>query len=104
MKKNISKEVRVMDISLNLARVGNWTADSYDSKKTLIEVFLKQTEGYLEELKKQKLSSSIVPVIALFEKEFDKLRSEKGDNFDKYNWAERALTWANILQHKAKLA
>ncbi len=103
MNKKITKEIRVMDISLNLARVGDWTADSYETKKTLISIFLKQTEEYLKELKKQKISKQVLPVIVLFEKEFKRLLKDK-DQMNKEEWAERALTWANILQHRAKLA
>lgn len=96
--------IRIMDISLNLARLGNWTADNYDGKKTLIARFLLQTDSYLQELLKQPISNQVKPTLARFTKEFYKLNNEAIDDYNKYDWAERALTWANILQHRAKLA
>lgn len=96
--------IRIMDISLNLARVGNWTADNYDGKKTLIARFLLQTDGYLQELLKQPLSNQFKPTLKRFTKAFQILRNETVYESNKYDWAERALTWANILQHRAKLA
>lgn len=96
--------IRMMDISLNLARVGNWTADNYDGKKALILRFLVQTEQYLEELLNLPVSSEVKPTLERFTKVFHELRNESIENSNKYDWAERALTWANILQHRAKLA
>ena len=93
-----------MDISLNLARVGNWTADNYQEKKSLINRFLIQTDGYLQDLLKDPKSNDMKTVLISFEKEFRKLRNDVTHKFDEDEWAERALTWANILQHRAKLA
>ncbi len=96
--------IRMMDISLNLARVGNWTADNYDGKKTLILRFLVQTEQYLKELLNLPVSDEVKPTLERFAKAFYELRNENIHSLNKYDWAERALTWANILQHRAKLA
>ena len=104
MSKNISARERIMDISLNLARIGNWTADSYDEKKNLIARFISQTDDYIKEVSDKNLNADIKNIFDKFKKEFDNLKSEKIEDSNKHWWAERALTWANILQHRAKLA
>lgn len=60
--KEIPTNVIVMDISQNLARVGNWTADSFDEKKNLIERFLNQTSEYIDNLSKKKLPKELQTV------------------------------------------
>ena len=47
MKSPVNVKDRVMDISVNLARVANWAADSYEQKEKLINFFLEQTEAVL---------------------------------------------------------
>ena len=104
MSMNISARERIMDISLNLARVGNWTADSYDDKKNLIARLISQTDGYIKEVSQKNLNKDLTDVFEKFKKEFNNLKSEKVKDSNKHWWAERALTWANILQHRAKPA
>lgn len=96
--------IRIMDISVNLARIGNWTADNYDGKKHLIARFLIQTDGYLQELLRQPLPEEVKATMQKFSNEFHVLRNQSVHAENKDDWAERALTWANILQHRAKLA
>ena len=103
MRNSVAVRDRILDISVNLARVANWTADSYEEKQHLIKFFLDQTGDYLEELRKSKVSEEFRPVMTRFSREFEKLKSEKIQK-DKNWWAERALTWSNILTHRAKLA
>lgn len=101
---NVSNEIRIMDISLNLTRIGNWTADSYDLKKNLIQRFVLQTEEYVKEISEAHLSKEIKPLFQRFKHAFKQLQKEEITEQNKDLWAERALTWANILQHRAKLA
>lgn len=103
MKNSVNVNDRILDISVNLARVANWAADSYEQKQHLIKFFLDQTEDYLKEIRQSKVSGDFEPVLAKFIHEFGKLRKEKIQK-DKDLWAERVLTWANILTHRAKLA
>lgn len=100
----ISLQTRMMDISLNLARVGNWTADNYEQKRKLIHHFLTQTERYVQELNQLSLPHKTSKVLEKFQKEFFQLLTEKVTSTNKDIWAEKALTWANILQHRAKVA
>lgn len=96
--------IRMMDISVNLARVGNWAADNYDGRKNLIIKFLAQTEEYLKEVKQRSLPDDVKQTLLRFDKHFQQLKNEAVHPKNIYDWAEKALTWANILQHRAKLA
>lgn len=93
-----------MDISLNLCRIGNWAADGHEQKKDLIALFLKKTEECVQTFKHDGLTSDGKLMFFYFKKEFDKLRLEEITEKNNEWWAERALTWANILQHRAELA
>ncbi|HSX40907.1 MAG TPA: hypothetical protein VLF68_04840 [Candidatus Saccharimonadales bacterium] len=104
MRKAISAQDKILDISVNLARVGNWTADSYETKRKLIQFFIEQTNGYIKELDRYELSPDAQEVIDVFQNEYQRLLKEKVTDQNKDIWAEKMLTWANILTHRAKLA
>lgn len=95
-------DVQILNISVNLSRLSKWVYDGYEEKEELINRFLKQTESYLNDLDTQKISAEFKPTLERFKKEFTILKGSVKDQ-DKRNWAEKALTWANILQHRAKL-
>lgn len=95
---------QVLNISVNVARLSEWIADSYISRKPLIDIFIEQTENYLNDLSGQNISEGFKPTLKSFQIEFEKLKAGIEDEKDKLYWAERTLTWANILQHRAKLA
>lgn len=95
---------QVLNISVNMARIAYWTADSLDTKKQLIAKFMDQTTGFVVDLNHQNISKNFIPTLLRFKKEFAKLKSEKITEKNRLAWAEKALTWANILQHRAKLA
>ena len=97
-------EKQVLNISVNMARIAYWTADSLQTKKQLIGRFMEQTNGFLTDLKNQDISDKFIPTLERFKKEFNSLKSEEVNEENKLIWAERALTWANILQHRARLA
>lgn len=94
----------ILNISVNLARLSEWVMDSYQSKEELISKFLQQTEQYLFQLKGQKIKDNFQPTLDRFTNDFIKLKRQKINSKTKLAWAEKALTWANILQHRAKLA
>ncbi len=104
MSTTVSSKDRLLDIAMNLARIGNWTADAYAQKTALINRFMKQTNDYIHEVSSSQLSKEITPLFQRFKNEFEALQKEKITLQTKDIWAERALTWANILQHRAKLA
>jgi len=93
---------KILDISVNLARVSDWILSENEAKKKRVTQFLYQTKEILTGIDKNEVSSNFQPTLLSFQKEFKKLLSEK-DQKNKYDWAETALTWANILQHRSKL-
>ncbi len=97
----ISNKDKVMDISVNLARVSDWIFS--DNKKQRVDQFLGETEQFVADLSKENISDRFKPTFKQFKKEFKKLMDDRSTE-DKEEWAERALTWANILQHRAILA
>lgn len=101
--KEVPISVAVMDISQNLARIGNWTADSFDEKRSLIQRFLIQTQGYVENLSKRKMPKKLAEVFLRFKKEFSSFSVESFAK-NREEWAEKSLTWANILQNRASTA
>lgn len=103
-QSDLSLDKQILNIAVNMARLSEWIADSYINHKSLIDIFIKQTESYLDDLSNQNISEDFKPTLIRFQMEFGKLRNEIKNEKEKLYWAERALTWANILQHRAKLA
>lgn len=99
----LSTKDKILDISVNLARVSDWIFSDNLKRQARIDQFLDEIKKYLATIQKNKLSERFKPTFHDFEKEFGKLLRDRSTE-DKYDWAERALTWANILQHRAKLA
>lgn len=88
----------VLNIAVNLGRLSRWAEEG---KTARINQFLKDTEYYFQELEKTPKSNQFLPTFNKFKQTFQDLKQNR--SFDKY-WAEDALTWANILSHRAKLA
>ena len=103
MSPSVATRDRILDISVNLTRIGDWIADSFPEKKDLIKLFLNQTDYYLSQLKDAKVSQDLESVLEMFSSEFAKLKVAQIQK-DRDYWAEKALTWANILSHRAKFA
>ncbi len=97
-------KVQIMNIAMNMGRAGNWAADAPKDKKLLINRFIQETGKFLAELKQENLSEDFMPTYTQFSKNFSDLKSEQITKSNHLLWAEKALTWANILQHRAKLA
>ena len=95
-----SKDI-ILDISVNLARVSDWILD--EKKQRRVEQFLQETREFIAQLSKNNVSKRFYPTLTDFKKQFSQLWTDRHQK-DKEEWAERALTWANILQHRAKLA
>lgn len=95
---------QILNIAVNMARVSEWVATSNAHRQSLIDLFIKQTDNYLTDLSDQKISKGFKPTLKRFQIEFEKLKSGIASGGDRLYWAEQALTWANILQHRAKLA
>ena len=103
-QSDLPVDKQILNISVNMARLSEWIADSYFSHQSLIGIFIQQTENYLNDLLDQNVSDNFKPTLVRFQMEFERLKSEIKNEKEKLYWAERTLTWANILQHRAKLA
>lgn len=99
------RDVKIMDIAMNLARIGNWAADDYDRKKQRIDMFLRQTDGYLRDLDIAAYPPLTQRALTQCTQVFRTLRRRTPQDIDeRLRWAEDMLTWSNILTHRAKLA
>ncbi len=87
----------VLNIAVNMGRVSRW---AMEGKRARIILFLDETQNYLEQLEQAKVSTKFYPTLESFKVKFSKLKNNIELNDA---WAEDALTWANILQHRAKL-
>ena len=94
---------KILDISVNLARVSDWMLVDNESKQRRVDQFLDETKQYMSTIARSDVSIRFQKTFDGFVNEFKQLLKDRHQE-DKYDWAERALTWANILQHRAKYA
>lgn len=100
----VNTKQKILDIAMNLTRIGNWAADGFDTKQKRIETFLNQTDTYVCALSSIQFPSRFTPTINAFIPAFKRLSIEgktKPTNVDV--WAEKMMTWGNILTHRASL-
>ena len=87
-----------LNIAVNLGRLGRW---ALEGKEARIKQFLTETEDYLNQLEEAPKKARFSKTFESFKNGFNILRNDvRCDE----TWAENALTWANILTHRAKLA
>lgn len=87
-----------LNIAVNLGRLSRWASEG---KKNRIDQFLRETEDYLNKLELAPKSDQFNKTFLIFKQKFQALKNNR--SLDEI-WAEDALTWANILTHRAKLA
>lgn len=94
---------KILDIAMNLNRIGNWAADGYDLKRKRIITFLESTTQYIQDLEKASLLPKFRSTFDLFLEKYEILE-ETGieDPADPDKWAEDMMTWGNILTHRSK--
>lgn len=100
----MNNKAKIMDIAMNLNRVGNMAADDYEAKKEKIEMFLEETKEYIDSIDKSSFSPSFRTTFDTFLNEY--LLLEKKNlriNKDRFYWAEQMMTWGNILTHRVKI-
>lgn len=97
-------DMQILNISVNLARLSQWVFEGYSKRPELIEKFLKQTKNYLDDLELQTISEQFKPTLDRCKREFIEFKQQAMNEEKKLYWAEKTLTWANILQHRARLA
>lgn len=96
--------MKILDIAMNLNRVGNFAADGYNEKSKRIKTFLNQTSDYINSLSPNDLPDSIKKTYLNFLNQYKDLEKEgqTGPN-DELEWAEKMMTWGNILTHRSNL-
>lgn len=95
-------KMQILNISVNMARMGELVLKFGSSKLDLVNKFLDQTESYLEGLNSVKVSVAFKPTLTKFNEEFKKIRKQPIEENEKL-WGERAITWGDILQIRTKL-
>jgi len=95
---------KVLDIAMNLNRMGNWAADDYSGKRERIKTFLGNTTVHLRSLDNLAFPSPFAETFSDFTNVYSSLEKEglKGPE-DPMAWAEKMMTWGNILTHRSKL-
>ena len=100
----MNTKAKILDIAMNLTRIGNWAADGYQSKKKRIDIFLQQTSEYIESIDPAISNEPFGTIFKTFVDEYKRLQNSlKDKNFDELLFAEKMMTWGNILTHRAKL-
>lgn len=100
----MNNKAKILDIAMNLNRVGNFALDDYEKKKKRIGIFLEETNEYIDSIDKSSLSGSFRKTFEKFLKEYLCLEKENIKSHDeKLKWAEEMMTWGNILTHRAKI-
>ena len=100
----VTTKQQILDIAMNLNRMGNWAADGYETKQKRIKLFLDQTNGYIETINLATLPKQFAPTMRSFVLQYSSLIHEgKSKPPDIDVWAEKMMTWGNILTHRASL-
>ena len=95
---------KILDIAMNLNRIGNWAADDYTGKKEGIKTFLGNTTTYIQNVNHSSLPHSFAGTFTDFKKEYLLLEKEGLEGPKNIIvWAENMMTWGNILTHRSKL-
>ena len=93
---------KILDIAMNLNRIGNWAADDYYAKKKRIKMFLENTTKYLQQVDKIPHNSPFKKTFDRFMDEYPKLKEEGLEGPKKpLWWAEKMMTWGYILTHRS---
>lgn len=77
----MNNKAKILDIAMNLNRVGNLAFDDYDKKQKRISIFLKETNDYIGSIDRSSLSGSFKKTFDTFLRKYALLRSE---NISKY--------------------
>lgn len=87
---------KVMDIAMNLNRIGNWVADDFKANRKKINMFIEDTDGHISTL--DKFNNDFIDTWQNFMKAYPDMKNNPQDN------AENLMTWGNILTHRARFA
>jgi hypothetical protein len=99
---NMDPKQKILDIAMNLNRMGNWAADGYDERKARINTFLKSTSLYIRSLDKSLLPIGFLTTYNDFLKAYQTLeKTGLSGPKNPIEWAEDMMTWGNILTHRS---
>lgn len=87
-----------LNIAVNLGRLARWVGEG---KTERVAQFVAETDEYLNQLHSAEKSVRFEKTLKAFNESFARLKANY--KYDQI-WAEEALTWSNILTHRAKLA
>jgi len=87
-----------LNIAVNLGRLSHFATEG---KTARVQTFLDDTQQYVDILKQEPKKEKFLPTYQQFLQAYHELRTMNNYNYD---WADKALTWASILEHRAKLA
>lgn len=100
----MNNKALVLDIAMNLNRIGNWAVDNFKNKEKRINFFLDQTTGYIDSLNNSSFSDKFKKTFDKFLDDYRLLKQEVSLNpKDNEIWGEKMMTWGNILTHRSKL-
>ncbi|EKD94477.1 MAG: hypothetical protein ACD_26C00034G0012 [uncultured bacterium] len=85
----------IMDIAMNLNRIGNWVADGFGVNQKKIAIFIENTDGYISTV--GNFDNKFTNTWNDFMKIYPNMKNSPKDN------AENLMTWGNILTHRSKL-
>lgn len=94
----MSAEDLTLNIAVNLGRVARWVGEG---KFARVGQFIKETDDYLRELDRTGRGEKFEKTYITFKLFYEKFKQNQV--YDDV-WAEEALTWSNILTHRAKFA
>lgn len=91
---NAKQKQIILDIAMNLNRIGNWVADDFEKNKKKISIFIGNTDTYISQL--GNLNPKFNKTWLFFMENYPAMKKNPENN------AENLMTWGNILTHRAK--
>jgi len=100
----MDQKAKILDIAMNLNRIGNWSADGYKSKRKRIIQFLDQTTQYIQSINSANFSNPFKKTFSIFLEKYKELEAVgRNGPKDELYFAEMMMTWGNILTHRSSL-
>ena len=95
---------KILDIAMNLNRIGNWAADDFHSKEKRIKTFMGLTTQSIQKVEYSAFNETFKNTFERFRREYQVLEKEglEGPK-DTLYWSEKMMTWGNILTLRSKL-
>ncbi len=96
--------IQILNVIGDFKKINELILEDFKKNKFLINRFIKDVEMCLDQLEKESDSKTVLTTLKWINKELQAFKELPLNTQTKLIWAEKALTWANILQHRAKLA